>query len=137
VIQTQYIANGKNGELPLIMGHAINYVVESLSFADVDIIKRNGIPILTSLIEYSNEYEKEYISAFKIVKDNEPVFKNHEHQTFISYDPEAEVWGARRIIKRNDETCDEEIKEWVMRPASGKENIQQFYRSNGKMFSKK
>ena len=70
VIYTQYSENYGDEQYPRFKfkgGETL--VVEDLTPAQVKRIESDGIPTLTSLIEYSNSASREYILDYKVVED--------------------------------------------------------------------
>ena len=49
------------------------YVVENLTSTQIQKIVDNGIPTLSKLIEYSNDYAKEYILDWSVEEDSKVV----------------------------------------------------------------
>jgi len=67
VIQTQYKENYGDEQNPYwkFKGGS-TYFVTDISFADKERIEENGIPTLTSLIEYSNSGSEEYVLDYEV-----------------------------------------------------------------------
>jgi hypothetical protein len=104
VIDTQYCENygahtwdGK-GECPQrwkFKGGS-TYVVDNVTPAQKERIEREGIPNITSLIEYSSEGSKEYILGYRVVEDTAPEGEPWDTPFRLVYTEGK--WVARREI---------------------------------------
>ena len=54
------------------------YVVENLTSTQIQKIVDNGIPTLSKLIEYSNDYAKEYILDWSVEEDSKVICEEWE-----------------------------------------------------------
>ena len=86
VIQTQFKENygahdcDVKGECPQYWKFkgGDTYVVENLTSTQIQKIVDNGIPTLSNLIEYSNDYAKEYILDWSVEEDSKVVCEEWE-----------------------------------------------------------
>lgn len=109
VIQTQYAENygehdwdGKGAcpEYWKFKGGNV-YVVENITPAQQERIETAGIPMLSSLIEYSSIRSRELIVAVDVMADDAVVCEKWEAPYILSY--ENHQWTARRAIKNHGE----------------------------------
>ena len=104
VIETQYCENygahtwNGEGECPQrwkFKGGS-TYVVDNITPVQQQRIEREGIPTITSLIEYSSEGSKEYILGYRVVEDTAPEGEPWEAPFRLVYT--AGRWVARREV---------------------------------------
>lgn len=70
------------------------YVVYGITPAMEERIAHAGIPTLTSLVTFRNEYAAEEILNMSIVDKNESVVAEWEHEIVLSYDRTIGAWRA-------------------------------------------
>ena len=108
VIHTQYKENygahdwdGK-GECPQYWKFkgGDTYVVENLTSTQIQKIVDNGIPTLSKLIEYSNDYAKEYILDWSVEEDSKVICEEWETPIIC-------VWTEDRWIFTKNQINDE------------------------------
>lgn len=97
------------------------YVVASLTPAQVLKIKDSGIPTLTSLIEYANDYTLEYVINYRVVPDSTSVCEEWESPIMLDYNPLAGKWYAREVRENGEYGCmrkeiDRLISTWTLAP---------------------
>jgi len=107
VITTQYLENYSNTDTPYwkAKGGEV-YVVRDLTWNQVDRIEAEGIPTLTSLIEYSNEGSREYILNTAIVENDGYECESWESVIELSYDRVERRWVASRTTHRDESWVD-------------------------------
>jgi hypothetical protein len=76
------------------------YVVSNITPAQQARIERDGIPTISALVEYGNDYAREYIINYRFVEDADQVGKDWETPYELSW--EQGRWVARRTVN-NDE----------------------------------
>jgi hypothetical protein len=127
VITTQYLENyAADGDAPFWKpkGGEV-YVVRNLTWDQIDRIEANGIPTLTSLIEYSNECSREYILNTAIVENDGYECESWESVIELSYDRVERRWVASRTTGRDDcwvDGIDYKVECWIPRPGGKRED---------------
>ena len=127
VITTQYLENyAADGDAPFWKpkGGEV-YVVRNLTWDQVDRIEANGIPTLTSLIEYSNECSREYILNTAIVENDGYECESWESVIELSYDRVERRWVASRTTNRDAswvDGIDYKVECWIPRPGGERED---------------
>lgn len=127
VITTQYLENyAADGDAPFWKpkGGEV-YVVRNLTWDQIDRIEANGIPTLTSLIEYSNECSREYILNTAIVENDGYECESWESVIELSYDRVERCWTASRTTGRDDcwvDGIDYKVECWIPRPGGKRED---------------
>jgi hypothetical protein len=76
------------------------YVVQCITEAQADRIRKDGIPTLKSLIEFNNPMSTEHIISYEVMQDSEVVGEEWETLTNLSYLNGR--WTATRVTE-NDE----------------------------------
>jgi hypothetical protein len=101
VIQTQYKENYGTSAEPYwkFKGGSV-YVVENLTASQAVRCVEDGIPTLTSLIQYSNPMSEEYIVGYNVVEDNAVVCDEWESPTKLAWVNNR--WTATTVTE-NDE----------------------------------
>lgn len=70
------------------------YVVYGITPEQALKISHNGIPTLSDLIEFSNEYAEESIISYNFEAEDYQVVADWEHEIVLSYDKSVGVWRA-------------------------------------------
>lgn len=70
------------------------YVVYGISPTMAERITHTGIPTLSKLIEFSNEYAEETIVSYNFEAEDYQVVEDWEYETVLSYDKTNGVWRA-------------------------------------------
>lgn len=78
------------------------YVVASLTPAQVLKIKDGGIPTLTALIEYTNNYSLEYVIDWSILEDSDDVCEPWEAPIMLDYNPLSRKWHATEVRENGE-----------------------------------
>ena len=132
VIATQYLENyASEGSAPYwkAKGGEV-YVVRDLTWNQVERIEAEGIPTLTSLIEYSNECSREHILNTTIVENDGYECESWESVVELSYDRVNRCWSASRTTHRDEcwvDGIDYKVERWVPRPGGEREGYHCFY----------
>ena len=94
IINTQYCENyaahnedfvpGKSEDAWKYKG-GCTYVVEDITGPQALRIESDGIPTLTSLLEYHNPASKEYVIDFYVAENSTPVCESWETPTILKY----------------------------------------------------
>lgn len=136
VISTQYSENygDSNGSYWKFKGGE-TYVVENISERDRARIEANGIPTLTSLINYSNDASSEEVISFSILEDDTIVCEEWETPIVCMYSKSDGCWYFTRTTK-NDGSYREPIaskfERWLAGPGNKREDYESiFYMTDG------
>ena len=127
VITTQYLENyAADGDAPFWKpkGGEV-YVVRNLTWDQIDRIEANGIPTLTSLIEYSNECSREYILNTAIVENDGYECESWESVIELSYDRVERRWVASRTTGRDGcwvDGIDYKVECWAPSVGAGRKD---------------
>ena len=84
------------------------YVVENLTEKQVAKIKASGIPTLSSLIEYTNEYARETVANYSVVEDADQLWEEWEEPTFLTYSDGS--WNGQQLKDGRDHSFHESIR---------------------------
>ena len=73
------------------------YVVENLTSTQIQKIVDNGIPTLSKLIEYSNDYAKEYILDWSVEEDSAVVYQEWETPIICVWKMDRWIFTKKQI----------------------------------------
>lgn len=119
-------------------GHT--YFVTAISVSDEERIEKDGIPTLTSLLEYKNAYEKEYVIGYEfrdLGKDGDgkgPMVPEWETPIEMTYDGDNWIAGTHHLFSE-DERMDirkpiiARSESWIMLPEGVRKDYERSYQT--------
>ena len=135
VISTQYSENYGDSQNPYWKFKGGNvYVVKNIDERDISRIQANGIPTLTSLINYSNSMSSEEVIGFSILEDDAVICDEWDTPIELMYSKSDSCWYFTRFTKSDGmfrAPIDSRFERWVQQDGERSDYEATFYMNDG------